>query len=248
MSETPLLLPHERIDDLQFMNLRIIQSPDAFCFGMDAVLLADFARARANNRCCDLGTGTGILPLLIYGRERTVTFDAVEIQTDAADRARRSVLLNRLQDRIKVHAGDLRNIRNILPHSAYDLVVCNPPYSPQAASLPSPRDAIRPARQEGACTLADVADAAKWLLRHHGRLCLMLPAQRLPEAFDTLRQRKLEPKRLRLAHARIDRPSRLAFIEALLYARPGLSVEPPLITHNADGAESDEVKRIYHLL
>lgn len=247
MNDHSLLLPGERIDDLQFANLRVIQSPDAFCFGMDAVLLADFARARPGNRCCDLGTGTGILPLLIYGREPSVTFDAVEIQLEAAERAQRSVRLNDLEGRIAVHSGDIRQIRALLPHAAYDLVVCNPPYSPENASLPSPKDGIRHARQEGACTLSDVAAAAKWLLKHHGRLCLMLPSQRLPEAFDTLRQHRLEPKRLRFSHPRADRPAKLAFIEAVLYARPGLSVEPPLITHEIDGRESPELRRIYHM-
>ncbi len=247
MNEHSLLQPGERIDDLQFANLKVIQSPDAFRFGMDAVLLADFANARPGNRCCDLGTGTGILPLLLYGREPSITFDAVEIQPSAAERALRSVRLNDLEGRICVHQGDIREIRTLLPHGAYDLVVCNPPYSPEASSLPSPKDGIRHARQEGACTLSDVAAAGKWLLRHHGRLCLMLPAQRLPEAFDTLRQHKLEPKRLRLSHARADRPARLCFIEAMLYARPGLAVEPPLITHENDGRESRELRRIYHL-
>ncbi len=241
-----LLLPGERIDDLQFMNLRVIQSSQAFRFGMDAVLLADFARARPHSRVCDLGTGTGILPLLLYGRIDSITCDAVEIQRDAAERAQRSMRLNGLENVITVHLRDLRQVREYLPHAAYDLVICNPPYSPREASLPSPKAALRTARQEGECTLEDVAAAACWLLKSRGRFSLMLPAHRLTDAFDTLRRYRLEPKRLRLVHAKANRPARLSLIEAMLDVNPGLIVDPPLIVKDAEGNDTEEVKRIYH--
>ena len=242
-----LLLPGERVDDLQLMGLKIIQSPNAFRFGMDAVLLADFARVRPGSRVCDLGTGTGILPLLLFGREKTLRCDAVEIQPDAADRAWRSMRLNGLEERIAVHTGDLKQIRGILPHAVYDLVICNPPYSPEAASLPSPKPALRISRQEGECTLGDVAAAAAFLLRGRGRFALMLPAHRLSSGFDTLRAHRLEPKRLRLVHANAERPARLALIEAMAETRPGLIVEPPLLVKNPDGTDTPEILRIYHL-
>ena len=242
-----LLLPGERVDDLQFMGLRVIQSPEAFRFGMDAVLLADFARVRPRSRVCDLGTGTGILPLLLYGRENSITCDAVEIQPDAAERAARTMRLNKLENIIAVHRGDLRRVRDFLPHAAYDLVICNPPYSPSAASLPSPKAALRTARQECECTLEDVADAAAWLLHDRARLVLMLPAPRLTDAFDTLRSRHLEPKRLRLVHAQVSRPARLGLIEAMLRVNPGLVIEPALIVKRPDGTDTDEIRRIYHL-
>ncbi|MBR5111709.1 MAG: methyltransferase [Clostridia bacterium] len=246
MSES-LLLPGERVDDLQLMGLRVIQSPEAFRFGMDAVLLSDFARVRPRSRVCDLGTGTGILPLLLYGRERSITCDAVEIQPDAAERAQRTMRLNGLESVISVQTGDLRKVRDFLPPAAYDLVVCNPPYSPSAASLPSPKAALRTARQESECTLGDIADAAAWLLRDRARLVLMLPAPRLADAFDTLRSRLLEPKRLRLVHAQASRPARLALIEAMRRVHPGLAVEPPLIVKTPGGCDTEEIRRIYHL-
>ena len=242
-----LLLPGERVDDLQFMDLRIIQSPDAFRFGMDAVLLADFARPRPRSRVCDLGTGTGILPLLLYGRDSTITCDAVEIQPDAAERAQRTMRLNGLESRIKIFNRDLKEIRSFLPHASYELVICNPPYSPSAASLPSPKAALRAARQESECTLEDVAAAAAWLLRDRARFCLMLPAPRLTEAFETLKEHRLEPKRLRLVHANASRPARLALIETMLAVHPGLTIEPPLIVKDSNGKDSDEIRRIYHL-
>ena len=245
-SEMNLLLPGERVDDLQLMGLRVIQSPDGFRFGMDAVLLADFARVKPGSRVCDLGTGTGILPLLLIGRAENLTCDAVEIQPDAADRARRTMILNGLSDRVAVHGRDLREVRQFLPHAAYDLVICNPPYSPAQASLPSPKAALRAARQEAECTLDDVA-AAAWLLRGKGRFCVMLPAPRLTSAFDTLRAHRLEPKRLRLVHANALRPARLALVEALLDTRPGLIIDPPLLVKNPDGSDTEELRRIYHL-
>ena len=244
--EKNLLLPGERIDDLQWKNLRIIQSPDAFRFGMDAVLLADFAWVQPRNRVCDLGTGTGILPLLLSGRAEEMVCDAIEIQADAAGRAKRSVQLNGLADRITVHHGDLKQVRTFLPHAAYDLVICNPPYSPAQASLPSPKPALRTARQEAECTLDDIAAAAAFLLRSRARFSLMLPTARLAGAFDTLRGRRLEPKRLRFVHAKADRPARLALIEAMLNVNPGLIIEPPLIIKNPDGTDTAEIARIYH--
>lgn len=246
-NDNPLLLPGERIDDLQFKNLHIIQSPDAFRFSMDSVLLADFARVRNGSRVCDLGTGTGILPLLLYGRADRVTCDAVEIQPDAADRARRSMMLNGLEKEITVHCQDLRSVRDFLPHAAFDLVICNPPYSEEKSSLPSPNPALRGARQEGLCTLSDIAAAAAWLLRSRSRFVLMLPVARLTDAFDVLRQYRLEPKRLRLVHANEKRPARLALIEAMMDVHSGLIVEAPLLVKDLNGSDSEEVRRIYHM-
>ncbi len=244
--ETDLLLPGERVDDLQWKGLRVIQSPDSFRFGMDAVLLADFAGVRPRSRVCDLGTGTGILPLLLSGRAPDMLCDAVEIQPDAADRAERSMRLNGLSGRITVHNRDLKEVRSFLPHAAYDLVICNPPYSPARASLHSPKAALRTARQETECTLNDVAAAAAFLLRGRGRLALMLPAPRLADAFETLRRHRLEPKRLRLVHGNAARPARLSLIEAMLDVNPGLIVEPPLTVKNPDGTDTAEIARIYH--
>ena len=248
MSEmNDLLHPGERIDDLQFAGLKIIQSPSAFRFGMDSVLLADFARVRPGSRVCDLGTGTGILPLLLTGRAENLSCDAVEIQPDAAERAQRSMKLNGLETRIHIHNQDLRETRQFMPHAAYDLVICNPPYSPENASLPSPKAALRTARQESECTLEDVAAAAAWLLPDRARFVLMLPAPRLTETFDTLRRHRLEPKRLRFVHANVSRPARLMLVEAMPGARPGVIIEPPLIVKQPDGQDTDEIKKIYHL-
>ena len=193
-----ILKEKERIDDLQRGGLRVIQRADAFRFGTDAVLLSDFAAVRPHERVCDLGTGTGIIPLLLYGRRSDITVDAVEIQEDMAEMAARSMQLNDLNDQIRVHAGDLRCIRELLPHAKYDLVTCNPPYGKAGGTLLNPDESKRLARHEDTCLITDVAQAAQWLLRNGGRLCCVFPAHRLLELCDAMRAKKIEPKRIRM--------------------------------------------------
>ena len=236
---------NERIDDLQRGGLRVIQRTDAFRFGTDSVLLSDFASPRRHDRVCDLGTGTGVIPLLLYGREPTITADAVELQPDMAALAARSMALNGLESVLRVHAGDLRNIRELLPHGQYDLVTCNPPYGKAGGTLLNPAEGKRLARHEESCAIADVARAARWLLRSGGRLCVVFPAPRLMELCDALRACRLEPKRLRLAHSRADKAAHLCLLEGMLDAHPGLTVEAPLVIFGAGGGYTEEMRRIY---
>lgn len=248
MKNTVTLHEDERIDDLQFAKLHIIQSENEFRFSMDSVLLSDFATLQNRIKVCDLGTGTGIIPLLLYGRNRSITCDAVEILPSAAERAERSMVLNGVDQYIKIHCGDLRQIRTLLPHAQYTLVTSNPPYAVTGAAIPSPYTAIQGARQEENCTFDDIASAANWLLKYHGRFCFMLPAYRLSEVFTTLKANQLEPKRLRMVHSKRDKEARLALIEAMKGVSSGVQVLPPLIIHNDDGTDTDELKRIYHQL
>lgn len=243
-----VLYEDERIDDLQFAGLRIIQSDHDFRFSMDSVLLADFATLQNRIRVCDLGTGTGIIPLLLYGRNNTISCDAVEIQASSAERAMRSVLLNHADHAISVHQGDLREIRQFLPHAQYTLVTCNPPYAASGSAIPSPYPSIQGARQEELCTLEDVAKAAHWLLKYHGKFCFMLPAHRLTEAIDILKQYQMEAKRIRMVHSTQDKEARLVLIEGMKGVSAGVHVLPPLIIKNPDGTDTDELKRIYHQL
>ena len=150
-----ILKEKERIDDLQRGGLRVIQRADAFRFGTDAVLLSDFAQVRPRESVCDLGTGTGIIPLLLYSRRLDITVDAVEIQPDMAEMAQRSVQLNDLEEKIHVHTGDLRQIRTLLPHARYDLVTCNPPYGKAGGTLLNPDESKRLARHEDTCHIED---------------------------------------------------------------------------------------------
>ena len=238
---------NERIDDLQRGGLRVIQRADAFRFGTDAVLLADFAAPRRHDRVCDLGTGTGIIPLLLYARENTISADAVEIQPDMADMAARSMALNGLNEKIRVLPGDLRSIRTLLPHARYDLVTCNPPYGKAGSTLLNPDASKRLARHEESCAIEDVACAAAWLLQNGGRLCCVFPAARMIELSDAMRKYRMAPKRIRMVHSRVEKAAHLCLMEGMLDARPGLIIEPPLVIYDENNAYTPELRRIYGL-
>lgn len=238
---------NERIDDLQRGGLRVIQRADAFRFGTDAVLLADFAAPRRHDRVCDLGTGTGIIPLLLYARENTISADAVEIQPDMADMAARSMAMNGLNEKIRVLPGDLRSIRTLLPHARYDLVTCNPPYGKAGGTLLNPDASKRLARHEESCAIEDVACAAAWLLQNGGRLCCVFPAARMIELSDAMRKYRMAPKRIRMVHSRVEKAAHLCLMEGMLDARPGLIIEPPLVIYDENNAHTPELRRIYGL-
>lgn len=238
---------NERIDDLQRGGLRVIQRADAFRFGTDAVLLADFAAPRRHDRVCDLGTGTGIIPLLLYARENTISADAVEIQPDMADMAARSMAMNGLNEKIRVLPGDLRSIRTLLPHARYDLVTCNPPYGKAGGTLLNPDASKRLARHEESCAIEDVACAAAWLLQNGGRLCCVFPAARMIELSDAMRKYRMAPKRIRMVHSRVEKAAHLCLMEGMLDVRPGLIIEPPLVIYDENNAYTPELRRIYGL-
>lgn len=241
-----LLKPNERIDDLQRNGLRIIQNPNAFRFGMDAVLLADFTRLKPRERVADMGTGTGILPLLLSQKEPSCCFDAFEIQDDMADMAARSVKLNGLEERIRVHAADMRTAYQIVGREKMHAVICNPPYGKRGGTLTSETEGVSVARHEGDCTIEDVASSCAAVLRNMGRLSIVFPAQRMLELLDALRKSRLEPKRIRMVCAHADKPPYLVMVEAMKNAKPQLLWMPPLIVYHADGSETDEIRRIYH--
>lgn len=243
---TQWLRDGERIDDLQFCGLNIIQHPKAFRFSMDAVLLADFAAARPGEKVADLGTGTGILPLLISARSERTVFYAFEIQPEMADMAQRSVLMNGLESRIQVYAQDLVAAPQILGYGSMHLVVANPPYLREGASILNPSEGKRIARHEGGSTLKDFVQAASSLLRTKGRFCVVFPAQRMLELMECMQDVKIQPKRMRLVHPKIDRAPNLVLLEGVKLGRPMLSIGPPLIVYHEDGTETDEIKRIYH--
>jgi len=241
-----LLKPHERIDDLQHNGLRIIQDPGAFRFGMDAVLLADFTRVRPHEHLADMGTGTGILALLLSQKQSDCRIEAFEIQESMADMAGRSVLLNGLESRIRVHAADMRKAHEILGREMLHAVVCNPPYGKRGGTLTSETEGVSLARHEADCTIEDITAACAAVLKNHGRLSMVFPAQRMLELCDAMRKSRLEPKRIRMVCAHADDPPYLVMIEAMKNAKPSLLWMPPLIVYHRDGTETDEIARIYH--
>ena len=206
---------------------RHITVTDAFTFGTDALLLAAFAEVKPRERVCDLGTGCGILPLLLSRTDLAPTVDAVELQPEAAALARHNVEDNGLTDRITVYEQDWRALT--LPSGAYDRVLCNPPYFPENGGKPSPDPARRLARCEQGDTLRTVAAAAARLLKNGGHFLLCHRPERLADVICVLREAGLEPKRLQLVHTREPLPPFLLLCDAVRGGKPSLRVLPPLI-------------------
>lgn len=235
----------ERLDGLQVEGYRIIQRPDRFRFGTDAVLLQNFARLQPRARVADLGTGTGILPILLCARNPGLTFDAVEIQGDCADMARRSAALNGLSGRISVHEMDLKDAPAHLGHDVYDAVLCNPPYGKRGGVLHNPNDALAIARHEIATDLAAVIASGAALLKNGGRFFLIHQADRLPEIAWRMHEKELPLKRVRLVQPSAGKRAHLVLVEAVKQAGEGCVMLPPLVLHDEHGQPTEELQRIY---
>lgn len=242
-----LIGPDERLDDLQLSGMRILQKKHGFHFGMDAVLLADFAQIGEKDHVADFGTGTGILPLLLIGRNKGARFDTFEIQPDMADMAARTMALNALETRVTVHALPVENAPSVLPDGTLDAIVCNPPYGQPGATLRNPSPALALARHQDARGLQAWLATAYRLLRGHGRFAMIYPAPRMLEAMRQLSAAHLEPKRFRLVYPSAEKDANLVLIEGQKDARPMLHPLPPLIIYGPDGEMTGELRRIYHL-
>jgi len=242
-----MLLEGERLDTLQYQGLRIIQKEKGFRFGTDSVLLADFAAPKPGERVVDMGTGTGILSILMASRQANSTYMALEIQQDMAEMAARSVKLNGMDDRIEVRSCDFREAPQMLGYGKFSLAVCNPPYGKAGGAMVNVRDSERIARHEGECTVEDVAKTAAALLKVGGRLAVVYPAPRAFELMCALRANHMEPKRLRTIHSQADREPKLILLDAVKGGGSMLHWMPPLILNNDDGTPSDEWKRIYRV-
>ena len=236
----------ERLDDLQFAGLKILQKTAGFRFGMDAVLLSDFVRAEAQATVADFGTGTGILPLLMWGRGKGQRFEAFEIQREMADMARRSVALNGLSARIRVHEASVEEAPSLLSSGSVDVIVCNPPYGMPGATLHNPGLSKDLARHQDPRGLEPWFTAAYRLLRGRGRMALIYPAPMMLSLMNDLSRAALIPKRFRLIYPRVDKPANLVLVEAVKDARPTLQPEPPLIVYEQDGTMTPELRKIYH--
>ena len=218
--------------------------PDLFKPGTDSFLLGDFAAPRKGDKVCDLGAGTGLLGLLLFARQNELTVANVELQERSIALAEKSFRESGLIDRCTFHHGDLKDRKILPPAGSMDYVVSNPPYYSPAAGQTPLSDPLRTARTEDSCTLADVANAAKYLLRWGGRFAMVHRAERLTDVLCTLREHGLEPKRLRLAQHRADSAPSILLVEAVRGGKSGLITEPTLILHGADNRETAELQRI----
>ena len=239
------LMENERLDDLQRSGLKIIQKTDGFCFGMDAVLLSGFASVKPGERALDLGTGTGIIPLLLSAKTKGDHFTGLEIQTEIMKMAQRSVALNGLEKKIDIIQGDIKEASRIFGAASFDVVTSNPPYMNDAHGLKNPGDVKAISRHEVLCTLEDVVREGTKALKPGGRFYMVHRPHRLAEIITVMRQYKLEPKRMKFVHPFADKDANMVLIEAVRGGGAWLKLEPPVIVYKEPGVYTDEIYEIY---
>ena len=240
-----LIHADERLDDLQIKGYKIIQHPDKFCFGMDAVLLSAFATVNEGEKALDLGTGTGILPILLEAKNAGEHYTGLEIQPESAKMARRSVLYNDLQERIDIIEGDIKEASKIFGKASMEVVTSNPPYMTNHHGLKNPNDAKAIARHELLCSLDDVIRESAAVLKPRGRAYFVHRPSRLVEIFEAMRKYRLEPKRMRLVYPYVDKEPNMVLVEGVRGGGAQLTVEPPLIVYNTPGEYTEEILKIY---
>ena len=245
MTDKVELKAGERLDDLQLSGYRIIQDPARFCFGMDAVLLSGFVRAAKGDKLLDLGTGTGILPILLSAKTECAHLTGLEIQEESADMARRSVALNCLDERVTIVTGDIKEAGSFFAPASFDCITCNPPYMIDEHGLTNPDAPKAIARHEILCTFEDVVTAAAKLLRTGGHFFLVHRPFRLAEILVRLTEYRLEPKRMRMVYPYINKEPNMVLIDAVRGANPRMTVEPPLIIFEEQGIYTNEIREKY---
>ena len=235
----------ERIDELQRNGYQIIQNENGFCFGMDAVLLSGFAKVKRGENALDLGTGTGIIPILLEAKTEGRHFTGLEIQETRADMAQRSVCLNDLNEKVEIVRGDIKEAADLFGKASFDVVTSNPPYMTGQHGLVNPDMPKAVARHEILCTLEDVIGQASALLKENGRFYMVHRPFRLAEIMVTMSRYRLEPKRMKLVYPFVDKEPNMVLIEGLKGGRPRVTVEKPLIVYEKPGVYTSEIYDIY---
>ena len=238
------LRPGEQLDDLVINNWKIIQPQTGFRFSFDAVALAHFATVKKHTVAADLGTGTGVIAMLLCARG-AARVEAVELAPEMADLARRNGVLNELQAKMTVHHGDMRHIRGVLPSGIFDLVVSNPPYRQVGGGFLNASGQAAVARHELTATLDDVLAAARYLVKYRGRFAMVHLPERLTDIQAGMRHYGLEPKRLRMVHPVLQKKPNMILIEGIRGAKAGLEVLPPLAIYDSTGAYDPEILAWY---
>ncbi|MBE5934807.1 MAG: tRNA1(Val) (adenine(37)-N6)-methyltransferase [Lachnospiraceae bacterium] len=239
------LKPDERIDNLDRCGYRIIQNTKKFCFGIDAVLLSDFAKASKGDKVVDLGTGTGILPILMEAKTEAESFVAIDIQPESVEMANRSVLMNNQQHKIRIVEGDIKTASTDLGVGIYDVVTSNPPYMNNCHGLVNPNEAKAIARHELKCSLEDVVRESSKLLKVGGKLYMVHRPFRLIEIINMCVKYKLEPKRMRFVHPYVDKEPNMVLIEAVKGGKSMVKIEKPLVVYKDVNVYTDEIHDIY---
>ncbi|MDF2592677.1 MAG: putative O-methyltransferase [Clostridia bacterium] len=239
-----LIKDDECLDDLQ-NGYMLIQKNNAFKFGVDAVLLADFAEVKRSDQVLEMGTGTGIIPILLHAKKQPASITALEIQADMADMAKRNIKYNKLEEKISILHMDLKEAPETLGRARYDCVVTNPPYVKKEAGINNPEESKAIARFEITCTLQDIVSTSKELLRTGGKLFMVHRADRLVDIIFEMRSQGVEPKRIRFVHSNAGKRPHLILIEGVRGGRPELKFMDPLYIYDSMGEYTEEIHRIY---
>ena len=240
-----ILKENERIDDLEIDGFRIIQNQFCFCFGMDAVLLANFARISPKADVIDLGTGTGIVPLLLAAKSKGQSWTGLEIQENMVDMARRSVEMNEVTEKVNILQGDLKAVREMFKPAQFGAVTSNPPYMTENSGLKNPSDTIYISRHEVSASLEDVVSAASYLLKTNGTFTMVHRPSRLPEIMEMMVKYRLEPKRMQLVQPTVDKEPNLVLIEGVKEAGRECRILPTLAVYDNEGNYTEELLRYY---
>lgn len=241
------LKENERIDDLELKNLKIIQNKEGFCFGIDSVLLSDFAKGiKRNSKVLDLGTGTGIISILLCGKTDLKKVIGVEIQKEVAEMASRSIKLNDLQDKFEVINANILNLNNIYENQSFDVIVTNPPYKKKNTGIINEKEKKVISRHEITADLEDFIKISKDLLKDKGELYMVHRPERLVDILSLMRKYKLEPKILRFVYSDKEKEPKLILVKGIKNAKPFLKLEKNLYIYDEQGKYTEEILKIYH--
>ena len=242
-----LLKENERIDDLEFKGLKIIQNSEGFCFGIDSVLLTDFAKdIKTNSKVIDLGSGTGIIPILLSAKTKNTLFVGIEIQETVAEMANRSVQLNDLQDRIKIENENILNLKDIYEKGKFDAITTNPPYKKVNTGIVNENDKKLISRHEITASLEDFIRISSYLLKDFGEFYMVHRPDRLVDIFYFMRKYNIEPKKIRFVYPNKNKKANIILIKGIKCGKPFLKFDDNLYVYNENGEYTDEILRIYN--
>lgn len=245
MNKDIKLLEDESIDDLQLDNLYLIQKKQGFRFGVDAVLLSNFANVKNKHRVVDLCTGTGIIPFLIYGKYKPKEVIGIEIQEDMVEMATRSSEYNGIENSLKFINTDLKDLESLKTLGTFDVLTVNPPYKLNNSGIINPHDKLAIARHEILCNLEDVIIASRKLLKDNGRMYMVHRPERLIDIFEIMRKHRIEPKRVQMIQPNINKAPNIVLVEGQRDGGAYLKWEKPIYVYNEDGTYTKEINRIY---
>ena len=240
------ILENERIDDLEFKGLKIIQNKDGFCFGIDSILLSDFAKEiKKESKVIDLGTGTGIIGILLCMKTELSKIIGVEIQKEVYDMAKRSIKLNNLENKFEIINENIKNLENIIETGTFDAVVTNPPYKKIGTGLTNENEKKLISRHEITANLEDFIKVSSKMLKDKGTLYMVHRPDRMVDIIELLRKYKLEPKKIKFVYPNANKDANLILLKAVKNANPFLKIEKPLYVYNQNGEYTDEILKIY---